>query len=601
MKQIILTIIFISIMVNLPSQGLGQNIIRTNPADVMDSRALFINPAILPYRDMSFALGMKVFHLGFLSDNSTGLKYSYSSNSFPNLLLDRIGVGVTLESFNTPYFATAGLGLSFAYSITPAFSFGVTAHTSNLSYDITKFDLVDLDDPVFRNGSGQWNARFDAGLLVRPMNNFSVGFSCNNLNRPDLSLVNDGARIPLEMNFGLKHYFKNFGTSLFGHYENEDLTLGIVAEANIQNKALVRTGYCDRSLLFEGQLNIGSGFALSYRMDYPLYEVNNFSYGSHELGITWNMRPNPEYSFSVRASVDTVRLIRETSRIRINKQEDAKQIFGQIDDHDLEFPGAKTKQEQDIPIAATSGMSLDDVFNESLPFSKYLDTYRQNFQEISDNFKSSGQQLKVDIYYLDATTAERAVMIKNYFRDTLNFKEKEIRLHREENSNGNHRALKDSIEALLSNSVDWSSPKEYIEISSAPIENLVPKQIYFQINAPNVGRVTKWRILITNILGEQIHEISGYQNIEKEVSWDGFKRDGSSVPVGNYYYQFQYVTGGGDRWYPKKPDIHPIVFIQVRRSKIIELTTSELTHLNKLKEVVIRLKNPPDPDNAQVP
>ncbi len=599
MKHIILTIFFLSIMINLPGEGYSQNIIRTNPADVMDSRALFINPAILPYRNMTFNLGMKVYHLGFLSDNSTGLNYSYSSNSFPNLLLDRIGVGVTLESFNTPYFSTAGLGVAFAYSITPGFSFGVSAHGSNLSYDVSKFDLVDPDDPIFRNGAGQWNVRFDAGLLVRPMNNFAVGLSCNNLNRPDLSLVNDGAKIPIELNFGIKQYFKIFGASLFGHYENEDVTLGFLCEANIQNKGMIRTGYCDRSLMIEGQLNVGSGFALNYRMDYPFYEVNNFSNGSHELGITWNMRPNPEYSFSVRSSVDTVRLVRETSKIRINKQEDQQQIFDQIDDHDLEFPGAKTKKEQDIPTAASSGMSLDDVFNESLPFSKYLDTYRQNFQEISDNIKSAGPQLKVDIYYLDATTAERAVMIKNYFLDTLKFKEKDIRLHLEANSNGNHSTRKDSIKSLLKNSDDWGTPKEYIEISSAPIENLVPNKIYFQINAPNIGRVTKWRILVTNILGEQIHEISGYQNIEREVTWDGFKRDGSAVPVGNYYYQFQYVTGGGDRWFPKKPDIHPIVFIQVRRSKIIELTTSELIHLDKLKEVIIRLKNPAESENAQ--
>ena len=601
MKQIILTIIVVSIILMLPGEGSGQNILRANPADVMDSRALFINPAILPYRDMTVNLGMKVFQVGFLSDNSTGLSYSYSSNSFPNLLLDRIGVGVTLESFNTPYFSTAGLGAAFAYSITPGFSFGVSAHASNLSYDITKADIVDQNDPVFLNGTGQWNVRFDAGLLVRPMNSFAVGLSCNNLNRPDLSLVNDGARIPIELNFGVKQFFKTFAASLFGHYENDDVTLGFLCEANIQNKGLIRTGYCDRSLMLEGQLNIGSGFALNYRMDYPLYEVSAFSYGSHEFGVTWNMKPNPIYSIRVRASTDTVRLIKETSKIRISKAENQQQIFEQIDDYDLEFPGVKKSETNDIPTVASSGMSLDDVFNESLPFNKYLEAYRQNFQEISDNIMANSQRLKVDIFYLDATTAERAAMIKNYFLDTLKFNEKDIQLHQEANSNGNHSARKDSINSLMKNSTDWSSSKEYIELSSTPVEKLVPDKIVFDINAPNVGKVTKWRILITNILGEQIHEIVGYQNIGRQVTWDGFKRDGSIVPVGNYYYQFQYVIGGGDRWFPNKPEIHRLVFIQVRRSKIIEFSTSELTHLSKLKEVVIRLKNPIASATAVVP
>lgn len=589
-------------MLSLADHSLGQNIIRCNPADVMDSRALFINPAIVPYRNMSLSLGMKVLQLGFLSDNSTGLNYNYSSNSFPNLLLNRIGVGVTLESFNTPLFSTAGAGVALAYSITPEFSFGVSAHASNLSYDMRKFDLVDPDDPTFLNGTGQWNVRFDAGLLVRPMDNFAVGLSCNNLNRPDLSLVNDGAKIPIELNFGIKHHFKRFGASFFGHYANDDVTLGFLCETNFRNTGTLRAGYCERSLMIEGQLNIGSGFAFNYRMDYPLYEVNSFSNGSHELGITWNMRPNPEYSFGVHASIDTVRLIREISKIRINKQEYQEQMFQQIDDYDLEFiTSSQNEKVQEIPTVPSSGMSLDDIFNESLPYSQYLATYRQNFQEISNDLKASRQPLTVDIYFLDATTAERAVMIKNYFVDSLKFQAREVRLHQESNANGTHNARKDSITSLIKNSPDWETPKEYIEITGAPNERLVPDEIIFEIDAPNIGRVTRWRILITNILGDPIHEISGFQHIPKETRWDGFKRDGSIIPVGNYFYQFQYITGGGDRWFPRKPAVRQMVFVQVRRSKIIEFQASELTQVSKLKEVIIRLKNQDEAESNEIP
>lgn len=597
-KTILITGILLMLAVQLPHSA-AQNIIRANPADIMDPQAMFINPAIIPYRNLTLSLGMKVYHLGFLNDNSTGLKYSYSSNSFPNLLLDNVGVGVTLESFNTPYFRTGGIGASVAYSILPSIAVGLSAHGNNLSYEEGQFDGIDRTDPVFANGTGQWNISFDAGMLIRPTDNFTVGLSCNNLNQPDLSLLNSGARVPLELNFGMKHSFNMFSAALFGHYEANDLALGVMGEVRFGHRGLLKAGYATEGLLFEGLLNLGNGFAVNYRMDYPTNEVNNVSYGSHQVGVSWNLRLNPEYNFAIRASVDTVKVIREVSQIKINKKENRDQIFAQLDDSDLKFPEPGKRDIEATPLE-NSGMSLDDILNEALPHNKYLDEYRKNFEEMRAQVQKSNQKLNVDIYFPDATTAERSVIIRNFLVDSLNFNKDDIHLLKEPTDNGgNHTAAKDSIKNQVENSKDRDSKSEYITISSAPRESMEPARIYFNINVAGVTKVHKWRVLITNFLGEPVHEILGDRNIETEVVWDGFTADNKLMDVGNYYYQFQYSIGG-DKWIPKNPKRQRLVFVQLRKYKVIEITTDKISDIDMLKAIVIRLKTPPPPPNMPV-
>lgn len=602
MKQVKYIILLISMLMIISQQGIGQDLIRTNPADITDPQAIFINPALLPYQNLSLNLGMKIYHVGFLSNNSVGLRHSYSSNSFPNILLNGVGIGVTLQNFDSPYHSDTGIGISLGYSIAPSFSFGFSVHGSNFHLDKDKMDIVDLEDPLLFNRLGKWYVSYGAGLLIRPSEKFSAGLGFNNINRPSKSFEKDNKeeknRVPFEMDFGAKYYFNNiFGISVFSHLQKDEFAPGIAAEANIDNEGLIRTGYVDRGIMFEGQIKISNGFGITYRLDYPLSEVNKVSYGSHQLGVTWNMKFNRDYTFSIRVSEDTVRVLKEYNKIRINKKEDREKLFENLDYIDLQFPENKKTTEQIETESPKSGMALDDI-GDFLPHNNQLDAWRDNFMEIRDYVKSKNKDFTINIYFPDATTAERATVIKNYLIDSLKFKENNIKLLRESNGNGKsnasdlQEAKKDSIRILLDTSLDQYSNSEYIEISSPPIEKMIPGKIFFHITNTKLSRVSRWRILITNSLGDPIHEIAGIQNIENLVEWDCFKDDGTLMDVGNYYYQFQYSLGGG--WIPKNAKRYPITFIRVSRAKTIEITTDAINNLKMLKEVIIRLKEPTD-------
>jgi hypothetical protein len=599
MKTVRYIILIIFWVVILSLQGMCQDLIRTNPADMADPQALFINPALLPYQNLSFNLGMKIYHVGFLSNNSAGLRHSYSSNSLPNFLLNGVGIGVTIQNFDSPYHSDTGIGISLGYSIIPSFSLGVSVLGSNFHIDRDKMDGVDPEDPIL-NRLGKWYVSYGAGLLFRPSEKFSAGLGFSNINRPSKSFEKDNTeernRIPFETDFGFKYSFnKIFAFSVFSHLQKVDFAPGIVVEANIDNNGLIRTGYVDRCAMFEGLIHISSGFGITYRLDYPVYEVNKVSYGSHQLGLTWNMKFNPDYTFNIHVSEDTVRVLKEYNKIRISKKEDREKLFANLDDIDLQFPEEKKTTEQIETESPKSGMALDDI-GDFLPHNNQLDAYKDNFMEIKDYIKSTNKDFTIDIYFPDATTAERAMVIKNYLIDSLQFKEKNIKLHKESNGNGKsntndlQETKKDSIRMMLETSEDRFSNSEYLEISSPPIEKLIPAKTFFHIKNTKFTNVSKWRILITNFLGNPIHEIVGHNNIENLVEWDCFKDDGTLMNVGNYYYQFQYSVGGG--WIPKKPNRSPLTFIRVNRAKMIEITTDSINNLKMLREVIIRLKEP---------
>lgn len=591
MKSIkIISIILAAILV--PLMLLAQEEMRTNPADWSDAKTLLINPAIAPYQNLAFNFGMKILQYGFLPDDATGLRHTYNTNTYPNFLIDGLGIGVTFQNFSSPFHSKTGIGLSFGYLFTDAFSFGVGARMHNFSYDEDQFNLVNRDDPVFANGTGQWNLSLDAGFMITPSDKFGLGISFNNINRPDMSLINSGAKLPIEFNFGAKYYIKSFALSLFSNYTDEKFDLGILGEVDLFEKVMFRAGYVEKGLSFESQFKIYRGFCVNYRMDYPLNEVNSFSNGSHQLGVSWNMRYNPMYAYNVKASIDTVRVISEKNVFRIRREVVTDSILSILDWDDLKFP-TNDDFEKGTP-AENAGLPLDEMENESLPHNKYLESYGNNFGEIEKYMKLNGNRLKIDICFSDAVTAERAMVLKNYLVDSLHFEKKDVRFFQESNlskPDSVKKAEKDSLHAKLWYADTTFFRSEYMDISTPEIERLFPKMIYFNITDIRSRNASKWRILITDFLGKPVHNIQGVQSIQDMVSWDGFTKEGKLMNIGNFYYQFQYQKGDS-RWIPKKPKRQRITFIKVKRSNIIEIRRKAINDFDLLKSIVIRLKNP---------
>ncbi len=586
-------LLLILMVIGIPLLLAAQEEIRTNPADWSDARTLLINPAITPYQNLAVNFGMKILQYGFLPEDATGLRHSYNTNTFPSLLMNgKLGLGLSFQNFSTPFHSKTGIGASLAYLFTDIFSLGIGARMHNFSYDESQFDLVDLDDPVFANGTGQWNFSLDAGFLVVPSEKFGLGVSFNNINRPDMSLVNSGARLPIEVNFGGKYYIKNYAVSLFSHYNDEKFDFGILGEADLFNKIIFRTGYIEKSLSFESQFKIYHGICVNYRMDYPLNDFNNFSSGSHQLGLSWNMRYNPMFSFNVKASADTIRVLSEKNIYRIRREVITDSILTQLDWEDLKFPSDESFN-NGTPTENT-GQPLDEFEKESLPHNQYLESYGENFSDIKQYMQQNGNRLKIDLCFTDAVTAERAKILRDYLVDSLGFEKNDIRFLQDKNSSkpdSVKRAEKDSLRQILWQADTTFFKTEYLDISSPETERLLPETINFSISDIETRNVSRWRIRITDFLGNEFFVIDVRGNIQDVVPWSGFNAAGELPAIGNYYYSFQYQKGS-NRWIPQKPKRQRLTFIQVKRSNIIEIRRRALEEFDLLKSIVIRLKNP---------
>ncbi len=613
MKITALKIWLISFMLIGMHQGNAQDLIRTNPADLSDPQALFINPALLPYQNLSFNVAMKILHAGFLEGNGLGLRHFHNSISVPNPMLNNLGLGVTWQNFDSPFHTDNGIGLAVGYSVRPGFSLGFSMHGSNFHLDKDQMTEVELKDPLLANRLGKWYYSYGIGLFVRPISKVSLGLSMNNINRPSKSFDDSNNkkenRVPFVADFGVKfHVSRAIGISLFNNWQEDVHAPGVVAEALLENDAgLIRAGYVDRGLMFEGKVAIGSGFGISYRLDYPFSEINKVSYGSHQIGFGWNLKFNSDYTFNIRASEDTVRIIKEYYKIRIHKAEDRSKLFEQLDPDDWKYPEkAKKTEEIQVETDKKGGMTLD-VIGGFFPHNNYLDAYKENFAQIRDHMKTTNRKLTINIFYRDAVTAERAAVIRNFLTDSLGFDQKNVILHREKNGgeiSADHKqkqARNDSLRLLIEQEAALArfNDSDYIEIKTDPVESMMPNKIFFHITDAKVHRVSRWRIMIADAIGEPFHVINGFNTIESLVEWDGFQDDGTLMEPGNYYYQFQYSFDGGNTWIPKNPKRQMLTFVRVIKAKTTEISSHLTNNLSLLREVIIRLKEPINGDDEE--
>ncbi|MBD3288318.1 type IX secretion system membrane protein PorP/SprF [candidate division KSB1 bacterium] len=562
--SIILIVLFIATIT-----AYSQDFIRTNPADLEDPQSLFINPAVVPFQNMVLNLGMKLYHVGFVSGNSTALKHTFNSNSLPNIPFPRVGLGITTQSFNTPYFRTVGIGVSMAYSLSPIIALGVSANGLNINYDFDYDNVLHLEDPLFKD-MNNWNVSFGFGAVVRPVSNFSFGIACNHINRPDLSLADVGARQPMIMDFGFKYYYNVFGASIYGHYQEDDLVFGILAEAKLYDKGVLKTGYHDRSFLAEGQLNLFKGISLIYRLEYPLNELNHYSYGSHQFGFSWNMKSNFEYKYNIHASTDTVKIIKQRSLIRIDKilADDLDRLFSYFGSSEFGIPENKTSTELMKNIVEDPSFSLmEESYNQ----------YRSKLKNLLSSPQEYNSKNTIDIYCHDEGTAERAIRIRNYLINDIGINRNYIKIYRTYKTSDTdslyRKAKIDSLQKKIErNFVEDES--EYIELQQPWTERMIPERIYFNISNVAKTKVYAWRIEIRKITGKTVHTIEGYSQIPDLVEWDGFDADGNLINVGNYYCYFQHKSSRMGRWQPKDPKPKRITFVNITRDRIVRFTPS---------------------------
>ncbi|HGY56763.1 MAG TPA: hypothetical protein ENK44_13740, partial [Caldithrix abyssi] len=126
----------------------GFNYFKTPVGDLNEWRTLMANPSIGPFQNAAIEAGVKVWNYGFLDDDVMALKTGFFALNLPRFLFWGTTIGATGQYFSSPYMAENELNFLVSNHFWGIVSMGVGVGLYNRSYDQSRFDLVDADDPV---------------------------------------------------------------------------------------------------------------------------------------------------------------------------------------------------------------------------------------------------------------------------------------------------------------------------------------------------------------------------------------------------------------------------------------------------------------------
>ena len=287
-------------------EGGAQINLQLNSSNTLTHEMIFHNPAGIPYpQRIQASFGSQILWAGLSGDN---LRCNFLSYLQP--IGDNTAVGLRGGYFTSNLFQEGNLSILLGRKFFDGrFSIGVNANLLYYSYNVDRFQLVDLDDPVVVAGHSKNAFSAGIGFLFQPSEWLSLGGSVDHMNMPDITITNSGIK---------KHRVFKFGICLISlpltpqvevrMIDRDVLFQTGVRQGFLDNKFHLFAGYdflgsIQKDLFFEAGLILGQ-FGLNYHYQYPLTELNQITSGSHSVQFIFSRR-----GFPIVSSLPNIRVI----------------------------------------------------------------------------------------------------------------------------------------------------------------------------------------------------------------------------------------------------------------------------------------------------
>lgn len=573
-----LKLAFIWVGINIiltPILKAQQNLIIANPANIFDVKSSFTNPAILPFQESQLVVGMKVFHVGFMEDSKLGFRNNYFSLSSPYLSSDKLVVGITGQYFGVPIYKQSQFSFLIGRKLRNQFSIGMKYNALIHAYDKTQFDQIDSWDPVFSNRTMKVSHSFGLGLLFFPLSDLSVGFSWDHINKPDVSLNGDGIRQPFLFDFGIKYSYKLLSTSVNMNLFQNSPTFVWMLESTFPDKGLVRVGYEMNAAKFEGQLHVGKGIWLNYSYDYPLYDLNDISSGSHQVSIIYDF----DYERKDKVKIAEFPEYRE-------KEEKKDRFFVSISNEQLKIINKKFKRSFDKEITKAQLQNLTDLEIGELDCSENdVDFYNPDYSSNNNPLNKKALNTKLSDDYKSC--------LKALSEQLESDKKKKIVVFHSDKDKGKKRASKYfSSSAARQVKVKPLHTKSgpYIDLAKKGYEKenilLFPQKVSFEIIGTKQKYDKDWKLEIKDNCGQVLKSFEGNGKIQSQIEWDWRDKDGELLEAEDYYYTF-YWTDSNNELQKTEPKTFKV--IKVLRHLDVEITTKSRQEVD-LNTTIYKIK-----------
>ncbi|MFQ5602572.1 MAG: type IX secretion system membrane protein PorP/SprF [bacterium] len=577
--KIKLSIVFILLFeMSLANPGRAQNMISANPAELIDFKSVFVNPAILSFQNAHAAMGGKLFHLGFVENQLQTFRQGFVSLALPFGIDDFTGIGIQAQYFNTPLFSQSNISFAAARRFHRILSLGVKLNVFNKSFNRDNFNLVEADDPVFANGTTKWNATFGAGLSVIPYPFLRLGVGIDHINRANVSLINDNVYEPFKSYFGVVLTFGALRAAFSATHAEGQFHPETSIGSAFAHAGYFMLGFNDKAVQVEGQLRITGPLSINYRYDYTLFDGQSVGNGSHQITLIHEFDRKPalpeikvpeefllrfeppdkplveESKFYIYPSLDKLEIIHKklTRFIDPNVNQGALSQLSAADIGVLD----STKTETYLPFVK------DTVDQAILPDPQELSlsgNYRAFIEKISEDLKIN-KSLKTQIF-TPGESMSRAVGLREFLQIDSTAAKQVAFLHT------TYKSKQDSLRAAEKLGQRFIQPRESLLLLShnSTTFSIIPvSQIHF---------AQSWRFIIENKRGEKVRIFQGIGMPPDQIVWDWKTAEGELVSPGTYHFYMIWQDNQQTQHTSEKYNL----FVQ----KIIRNITIEVTNKPK--------------------
>ncbi len=539
-KPILHYAIIVILQLSVSMAAYSQNLISADPADTFDPETIFINPGAIPFQHGQAMLGMKVYQLGFLKSQELGLRTSYFSLSLPENFGGLLNLGLTGQNFSVPLYDQTNFSLLIANRLFERLSIGIKYNLFSKSYHQKYFDLVNPDDPVFAKGTLKLAHSIGAGIILFPWSTLSVGLSCDHLNRPDVSLFQDTYRQPLVVDFGLRYSWRYFSSSIYFNQLQQHWQFNWMFESRPSASSTFKFGFVQQSAKLGAQFYLLNGLSINYMFDYPFYEVNQMSNGSHQIGLIYNLEHGdrlkelqftkynegkiPNFSLASQFYVEM-----SSDKLEIVTQKIERTIADEIPHDALKH---LTKLELALDDSSFSperfnqhGTLKDQNLNRLYASAKYSTTYGEYLKQFTQSSTSGALDL-----IADPNSKSRAAELRDSLIARSSLLREQIKIRQSENNPVTKRI---ELHTLPRSSVE----EKFI---------LNPESVIFHISSFKMKRYTGvWKLIITDYAGQEIKTFIRKGQAPEEISWDWRDNNGNLIKPDIYYYSFRWEEKNG--------------------------------------------------------
>jgi hypothetical protein len=517
---------------------ISQHLIQANSADPYDKRALFINPALSSLYNPHILIGMKFFHLGFLSSNSAGIRNNYLSVSLQDIPYLKTGLGLTFCHFSTPVYSKTSSYLSLSKGIFNIIYLGAKLGFIVNGFNESQFDLIHQDDPVFQNGVSKFALSIGSGILLKPLKKIMIGFSINNINTPNISLIKDDVVEPRIYNIDVSYALSFFQLSSGITLMESNIYPNLCINADYWNFGTFYIGYSYSGLNIGNHLNITKKIKLDYQYDYPLSKINSESSGSHQINFTYNLHEPkvPENIFDI--------YIEKDSLIICNKW------FNQEIDQNIPSDIANRRFDQYIPgynkvvqtINVKSEFVLRYYSKRYVSFFNSLSKYIKNFKSVQIRIVNKGHNVK------------RAAGMKEFLHKKTGIKEDNISIVDEFDKKKD--VTTDNLILIHEETISGRTHQTFLSND----------QTQFIISSTNNMRVDSWSLTISQSTGEIVKQFKGKRRIPSKIEWNWIDNKGKLIDVGRYHSTLKWKNVKG-----REKKSSPKSIVVIKRSQHIDV------------------------------